>query len=85
MRKYNVRMQPIYFLWGKSLLHLLNYGVDYLTPSTVKRSILFPELFKTGQITPSGGFQTMGCYSNSDLATVPPVLSFLFNLFRLNL
>jgi hypothetical protein len=77
-------MQPIYFLWGKSLLNPLNYGVNYLTPSTVKRSILFPELSKTGQITPSDGFQTMGCYSNSDLATVLSALSFLFYLFRLN-
>jgi hypothetical protein len=29
----------------------LTMGVDYLTPSTMKRSILPPELSKTGQIT----------------------------------
>jgi hypothetical protein len=57
-------------------------GVDYLTPSTMKRSILPPELSKTGQITPrrfsDGGLLQSWryCYNNSGLATVPAVLSF---------
>jgi hypothetical protein len=39
---------------GKSLLYPPTMGVDYLTPSTIKRSILPPELSKIGQITPQG-------------------------------
>jgi hypothetical protein len=56
--------QPNYFFMEKSLLHP-NYGMDYLTPSTIKRSILSPELFKTGQIIPQAVLlQYMrSCYS----------------------
>jgi len=32
------------------------WGVDYITPQTMKRSILPPELSKTGQITPPKAF-----------------------------
>jgi hypothetical protein len=37
---------------GKSLDHLLNYGVVYLTLQTMKLSNLPPELFKTVYFTP---------------------------------
>jgi hypothetical protein len=55
---------------GKSLLHPLNYGVDYLTPSTMKRSILPSELSKTGQITLQADLKRRICYSNHCIATV---------------
>jgi len=35
--------------------------LDYLTPQTTKHVILSLELFKTGQITPQGGFAWWFC------------------------
>jgi hypothetical protein len=42
---------------GKSLLHPLNYGVDYLTLSTMKRFILLLNFPKPVKLPP-GGFET---------------------------
>jgi len=43
-----------------NVLNLCNspqlWGLDYLTPQTIKPVISPLELFKTGQITPQGGF-----------------------------
>jgi len=48
-----------------NVLNLCNspqlWGLDYLTPQTMKPVILPPELFKTGQITPQGGFGEWFC------------------------
>ena len=55
----------------------------YLTPQTIKLSILPPELFKTVYFT-SGRFLTVvatvpaGCYRNDGVVTVPVGLNFLF-------
>jgi hypothetical protein len=62
-------MEKVYFT--------LNYGVDYLTPSTMKRSILplnFPKPVKL----PQAVFRRRFCYSIGCLATVTSVLPFSF-------
>jgi len=38
--------------------------MNYIILSTIKSGILPPELFKTGQITPWGGFEQWFCYNN---------------------
>ena len=70
-------------LVGKSLLHPQLWRVVYITSSTMKRSNLPRELFKTVYFTPPDGFQRRFCYSNGGFATVAGGLSFL--LFPLNL
>ena len=72
--------------WSPQLSYLV-----YFTPSTMKPSILPPELSKTVCFTPwavfSGGFATVttGCYSDVVLLQCPCFeFSFFFNLFSVN-
>jgi hypothetical protein len=41
----------------KSISPLHLWGLDYITPQSMKRSISPPELCKTGQITPYNSFE----------------------------
>jgi hypothetical protein len=62
------------------------WAVDYLTPSTMKRSILSLNSLKPVKL-PQTGLKRHACYSNREIATVkrfatvPAVLSFLFIYF----
>jgi hypothetical protein len=55
-----------------------------LNPSTTKRSILPPELSKTGQITPQAVLNGDICYSNAGCYSTSGFVFFFF-LFWLNL